>query len=84
MHYVDFNAVQVKLWDVRDKPSLVASQDMKIGALFAAAFCQEQPNLYAVGGAKGEVVVWDVLSSNSVAEKFGKQFAQRSSSISQM
>lgn len=50
---------------------------MKIGALFAAAFCPEQPTLYAVGGAKGEVVVWDVLSSGAVLDKFGKQFAQQ-------
>ena len=62
---------------MRDKPSLVATQDMKIGALFAAAFCPEQPTLYAVGGAKGEVVVWDVLSSGAVLDKFGKQFAQQ-------
>ena len=75
MKLLDF--AQVKLWDVRDKPSLVATQDMKIGALFAAAFCQEQPSLYAVGGAKGEVVVWDVLSSSAVVENFGRQFAQQ-------
>ena len=44
---------------------------MKVGALFAAAFCQEQPSYYAVGGAKGEVVVWDILSCAAVVEKYG-------------
>lgn len=44
---------------------------MKVGALFAAAFCPEQPSYYAVGGAKGEVVVWDILSCSAVAEKYG-------------
>jgi periodic tryptophan protein 1 len=67
---------QVKLWDVSEKPSLVASQDLKIGALFAASFCAEQPSFYAAGGAKGEVIVWDILSSNAVVERYGKDLGQ--------
>ena len=64
---------QVKLWDVSEKPSLVASQDLKVGALFAASFCAEQPSFYAAGGAKGEVVVWDILSSAAVLERYGQE-----------
>ena len=74
--------LQVKLWDVREKPSLVATQDLKIGALFAAAFCPEQPSLYAVGGSKGEVIVWDVLSSSKVLEKFGRLFSRQNADTS--
>lgn len=67
---------QVKLWDVSEKPSLVASQDLKVGALFAASFCAEQPSFYAAGGAKGEVVVWDILSSAAVVTRYGKELGQ--------
>jgi len=67
---------QVKLWDVLEKPSLVASQDLKVGALFAASFCAEQPSFYAAGGAKGEVVVWDILSSAAVVERYGRELGQ--------
>ena len=68
---------QVKLWDVSDKPSLVASQDMNVGALFAASFCPEAANLYACGGAKGELVVWDILTNAAVVKKYGNHVAQR-------
>ena len=57
------------------QPGLVASQDLKVGAVFAAAFCPEQPALLAVGGAKGEMVVWDVLTNPALAAKFGRQLA---------
>ena len=65
----------MKLWDVSDKPSLVASQELNIGALFAASFCPESPSLYACGGAKGEITVWDILTSSAVLDKFGNQIA---------
>lgn len=43
----------MKLWDVSsDEPSLVASSDVGVGALFSAAFCAESPFLIAAGGAK--------------------------------
>lgn len=70
----DSKHLQAKLWDVSTTPSLIASRDMKIGALFSAAFCSEKPRYYAMGGSKGEVVVWDVLSSAGIAEKFGSSF----------
>lgn len=55
--------LQVKLWDIADnKPSLVAAQDLKVGACFTAAFCREAPWLLAAGGAAGTVAVWDVLN----------------------
>lgn len=35
-----------------EQPSLVATSDMGVGALFSAAFCAESPFLIAAGGAK--------------------------------
>ena len=67
---------QVKLWDVAGTPSLIAAQDLKEGALFAASFCPEQPSLFAAGGAKGSVVVWDILTSSAVASRYGKELVQ--------
>lgn len=68
------NHAQVKLWDVADnKPSLVAAQDLKVGACFTAAFCQEVPWLLAAGGAAGTVAVWDILTNAAVSSKYGKQ-----------
>lgn len=58
-------------------PALVTSKEMKAaGAVFAAAFCPEQPSLYAYGGSLGELLVWNVLASPAVAEKYGKALAQ--------
>lgn len=60
-----------KLWDVADhKPKLLASQEPKLGAIFTAAFCCEEPYLLAMAGAKGSVGVWDVRSSQAVAAKY--------------
>lgn len=75
--------MQVKLWDISDKPSLVAAQEFKVGALFSAAFCPEQPALFALGGSKGELVVWDVLTSPSVAAKYGRDLAAGNRAASQ-
>lgn len=60
-----------KLWDVSGhKPALLASQEPKLGAIFAAAFCAEVPYLLAMAGAKGSVGVWDVRAAGAVAAKF--------------
>lgn len=69
--------MQVKLWDMSEKPTLIASHELKAGALFAGGFCPEQPSLYAAGGAKGEVVVWDIMTSAAAAARYGKDFAQQ-------
>ena len=69
--------VQVKLWDLRDnKPSLVAAQDLKVGAAFTAGFCQDAPWLLAAGGAMGTVAVWDIMTSAAVTSRYGKQLAK--------
>jgi periodic tryptophan protein 1 len=62
-----------KLWDIGGgRPELLASQDLKVGAVFGAAFCADAPHLLAAGGAKGTVTVWDVTADDTVASRFGK------------
>eukprot|EP00884_Botryococcus_braunii_P000541 jgi/Botrbrau1/10488/Bobra.0133s0091.1 len=64
---------KVKLWDVgTGQPSLLASQNPGVGAVFNASFCNDAPNLIACGGDKASITVWDVLSSAAVAKKFGR------------
>lgn len=63
----------VKLWDLTgNQPSCIASTNPKVGAVFAASFCKDAPFLLAVGGSKGNLHVWDTLSSGEVARRFGK------------
>lgn len=60
-----------KLWDVaNNQPCLLASQEPKLGAIFAASFCLDVPYLLAMAGAKGSVGVWDVRNSAAVAAKY--------------
>ena len=69
--------MQVKLWDLKDnKPSLIAAQDLKVGAAFTAGFCQDAPWLLAAGGAMGTVAVWDLMTSAAVTSRYGKKLAK--------
>lgn len=68
--------MQVKLWDVsNDQPSLLATEQMQVGAVFTAGFCPEAAWLFAAGGAKGTVAVWDISLDAAVQKKFGRQLA---------
>lgn len=70
-------SLQVKLWDLKDsKPSLVAAQDLKVGAAFTAGFCRDAPWLLAAGGAGGTVAVWDIMTSTAVTARYGRQLAK--------
>lgn len=51
-------------------PSLLASKDAKLGALFTAGFCADAPHLLAMGGASESLGVWDVRSVAAVAAKW--------------
>ncbi|KAK9826967.1 hypothetical protein WJX74_002048 [Apatococcus lobatus] len=67
----------VKLWNVSgNQPSMVASQNLKAGSVFAGGFSANAPHLFAVGGAKGSVAVWDVLSSAAVTSSFGRAISR--------
>ncbi|CAL8460646.1 g176 [Coccomyxa elongata] len=68
----------VKLWDVtQNKPSLVAAQDLKVGACFTAAFSRDAPWLLAAAGAAGTVAVWDVLTNASVSNRYSKHLRRQ-------
>lgn len=63
---------RIKLWDVTgDKPSLLSTEDLKTGAVFALQFCASNPLLLAAGGAKGLLSVWDVRNSAAAVKRFG-------------
>lgn len=63
--------VQVKLWDISNNvPQMIVSQDLNTGAVFTLGFCAEAPHLLAAGGAKGEVVVWDVRLGAGMQQRF--------------
>jgi periodic tryptophan protein 1 len=61
---------KIKLWglDVGSgtAPELLASEDLKVGAIFSASFCRDAPMVLAAGGAKGAVAVWDTTNKEAV------------------
>jgi periodic tryptophan protein 1 len=61
---------RVKLWGLEGgaAPRQLASEDLKVGAVFGAAFCGDAATLVAAGGAKGELRVWDAMSAPAAAE----------------
>ena len=59
----------LKLWDIAGgKPSLVATNNPQIGAVFSAGFAPSVPYLVGCAGSKGEVAVWDILADAAIAE----------------
>uniref|UniRef100_A0A0E0HRE5 Uncharacterized protein n=1 Tax=Oryza nivara TaxID=4536 RepID=A0A0E0HRE5_ORYNI len=63
----------VKLWDISsNQPSVIASLNPKVGAIFSISFSKDNPFLLAVGGQKGNLKVWNTLTEPLVASKIGK------------
>jgi len=49
---------------------MLASQDVRVGAVFTSAFCRDAPHLLAVAGAQSGVSVWDVATEAEVKRRF--------------
>ncbi|TXG59715.1 hypothetical protein EZV62_014288 [Acer yangbiense] len=63
----------VKLWDLsNNQPSCVGSSNPKAGGVFSVSFSEDSPFLLAIGGSKGKLQVWDVLSDAGVSQRFSK------------
>ncbi|KAK6120080.1 hypothetical protein DH2020_046210 [Rehmannia glutinosa] len=62
----------VKLWDLSNHPSCIASKNPKAGAVFSIAFSEDSPFTLAIGGSKGKLQIWDLLSDAEVARRYGK------------
>lgn len=61
----------VKLWDMSNQPSCVASKNLKAGAVFTISFSEDCPYVLAIGGSKGKLQVWDLLSDAELARRYG-------------
>lgn len=61
----------VKLWDLSNQPSCIASHNPKAGAIFSISFSKDNPFLLAIGGSKGKLQVWDALLASGVSQRFG-------------
>lgn len=70
----------VKLWKCSENsgPSMVLSRDFGVGNILSASFAgdQEVAGCMTVGGAAGQLMMWDVLSNRSVRSSFRDELKQ--------
>ena len=61
----------IKLWDIQSgKPTLICSRDFGVGKVFTASFCLDSPYHVAIGGSKGDLIVWNVTEKRAVRDVF--------------
>lgn len=61
----------IKIWDIQSgKPSMIATRDFQLGKIFATSFCTDNPYTCAIGGSKGNLVVWNITECAAVRKTF--------------
>jgi periodic tryptophan protein 1 len=63
----------VKVWDIAaagGQPKLISYKKLGMGELFSLSFYKDIPWVLAAGGSKGEVAVWDIEESETIAKHF--------------
>ncbi|CAH1270664.1 PWP1 [Branchiostoma lanceolatum] len=64
----------LKVWDIQDnKPALMLQKEMKMGGLTCARSCPDSPFLFAMGGEKDSLRVWNVMDSGNTSGEACKQ-----------
>lgn len=53
-----------------DKPSMLVSQDVQVGAVLSMGIPADDPQMVVAGGAKGELTVWDMKHSPALHRLF--------------
>ncbi|XP_028409152.1 periodic tryptophan protein 1 homolog [Dendronephthya gigantea] len=54
----------VKVWDIEnDKPSFIASRDMKMGSILNVSPCPDSPYIFTLGGEKQGLQIFDITQS---------------------
>ena len=69
----------VKMWEVGaegGQPSLLATKEVKVGAVWSAGWDVDDAALMACGGDKGKVAVWDVRENADIVKRFGKELGE--------
>lgn len=60
----------VKLWDIQAEPKELAIRHGKIGKLLCGGFYADSPLVLAVGGDKGELMIWDTSENATISAKY--------------
>ncbi|EGD72583.1 hypothetical protein PTSG_04319 [Salpingoeca rosetta] len=60
----------VKVWDVKDKPSMILSKDYDLGPVFTMGFCPDSGYQLACGGHHGGAKIVHLVESGPVLRRF--------------